>query len=298
MPSAFLSAPVFALATFGALGTAGTLSHCGRISGSGAAATLDSAAMPASAGAASSVGGESSAASAGAASNAAISFPADASAPAPRETGPFELAFAARRNVYFTLPATTQKRLIANLHGMCNPPGYACGYWTSAAKEEGFLICPTGNATCGGGASAPPTWTEGTSAVDRDLEASIAVVDAAYPNEMSRDGAILTGFSRGAYLAPDIAAMHPGRWPYLILNEANVPLDAKRLRAAGVRAVAMIAGEYGSELAGERATVKRLKAAGFPAEMYVMPKAGHFYSANINDIMAQAITFVTKAEAD
>ncbi len=177
---------------------------------------------------------------------------------------------------------------------MCNPPGYACGYWTGAAKAEGFLVCPTGNGSCGGAFNAP-TWTEDEASVDRDLEASIAAVDSAYPNEMDREGAILTGFSRGAYIAPTIAAMHPGRWSYLILTEANVSLDVQRLRAAKVRAVALIAGEWGGELPGERATVKRLHDAGFPAKLFVMPKAGHYYSANIDEIMGEAITFVTDA---
>ena len=212
-------------------------------------------------------------------------------------TGPFELPFAPKRNVYFTVPASGKKRLIANLHGVCNPPGYACGYWTGAAKSEGFLVCPTGNGSCGG-ASGPPTWTEDDAAVDRDLEASIAAVDAAYPNEMDRDGAILTGFSRGAYIAPTIAAMHPGRWPYLILTEANVSLDLRQLRAAKVRAVALVAGEWGGELSGERVTVKRLADAGFPAKLFVMPRAGHYYSANIDEIMADAIAFVTDVRTE
>jgi alpha/beta superfamily hydrolase len=174
---------------------------------------------------------------------------------------------------------------------MCNPPGYACGYWTETAKTKGFLVCPTGDGNCGPGAYNAPTWSEGIGAVDRDLEAAIAKVDESYPDEIDRDGAILTGFSRGAYFAPQIAAMHPGRWRYLILNEADVPLDATQLRAAGVRAVAMIAGEYGSQLPGERATVKRLQAQDFPAKMFVMPKAGHHYSANIAEIMRDAIDF-------
>jgi len=123
-------------------------------------------------------------------------------------------------------------------------------------------------------------------------------VNAAYPDEMEREGAILTGFSRGAYIAPTLAAMHPGRWRYLILTEANVSLDARRLRAAKVRAVALIAGEWGTELPGERATVKQLNAAGFPAKLFVMPKAGHYYSANIDQIMADAMAFVTDPSHD
>ena len=106
------------------------------------------------------------------------------------------------------------------------------------------------------------------------------------------DGAILTGFSMGAYAAYQIARAHPGRWPYLILNEANVPLDRDALRAARVRAVALIAGELGSQIGGERKTADRLRAQGFPARLWVMKKAGHHYSADIETIMAEAIAFV------
>jgi len=220
-------------------------------------------------------------------------------AEAPRAIGPFELPFAEKRNVFFVVPPRRGKaRLIANLHGMCNPPGYACGYWVNAGSSHGFLVCPTGNASCGPAMYNAPTWTESTTKMDEDLERAIAVVDGAYPGEVSRDGAILTGFSKGAYVAPDIAKMHPGRWPYLILNEANVALDAASLRKSGVRAVAMIAGEKGNEVNGERATVAALEKKGFPAKLWVMPGAGHYYSANIDDIMREAIDWLIAHGAD
>ena len=223
---------------------------------------------------------------------AASAAPADA-APAVREIGPYELPFLGTRNVYFVVPSSTEgpQRLVANLHGLCNPPGYACGYWTHAASQVGFLVCPSGNSTCGG-ASGPPTWTEPYGKIDDDLEAAIRKIEETYPGEVSREGAVLTGFSLGAYAAPIVAARHPGRWKYLILNEANVDLTAAGLRQAGVAAVALIAGERGSQLAGERKTCDALKKQGYPAELWVMPKAGHYYSANIDDIMRDALAFV------
>jgi hypothetical protein len=211
-------------------------------------------------------------------------------APELRAIGPFELEFAKKRNVYFAIPEQSgTHRLIANLHGICNPPGYACGYWTHAGSEEGFLVCPEGNSTCGAG--GPPSWDESFVDMDKDLEKAIDVVSARYDGEVSREGAILTGFSRGAWAAPTIAAMHPGRWRYLILNEADVTLTKVGLQKAGVRAVVMMAGEWGTQRAGERATVERLKREGFPIELIVMPKAAHYYSANIDELMAQAMRF-------
>jgi hypothetical protein len=228
----------------------------------------------------------------------------DAAAPeapvcASRETGPYAMPFAehGKRSVYFVAPseaacARPTHRLIANLHGLCNPPGYACGYWTGAASARGFLVCPEGNSTCGPG--GPPTWDEGFDAMDRDLERAIDDVSGLYPNEVDRRGSVLTGFSRGAYAAPFIASRHPGRWPYLVLVEADVPLDATTLRRAGVKAVALLAGEWGSQIGGERATVEKLRAQGFPAKFWTMSKAGHYYSADIDALMGQAIDWVVR----
>lgn len=187
------------------------------------------------------------------------------------------------------------QRLIANLHGVCNPPGYACGYWVSSGSARGFLVCPEGNAKCGNNPQGPPTWTESHPKMDADLEKAIATVEAAYPGEIARDGSILTGFSLGAYAAATIARAHPGRWPYLILTEADVALDAAQLRTAGVLGVALIGGERGSQVAGQKRTVAKLVKQGFHAKVWVMKDAGHHYSADIDSIMAEAMDFVLSA---
>ena len=90
---------------------------------------------------------------------------------------------------------------------------------------------------------------------------------------------------------------HPGRWPFLILNEADVDLTLPMVRDAKLRAVALIAGEWGSQLAGERKTVATLAEAGFPVRLWVMPKVGHAYSTNIDGIMREALEFVLRPEA-
>lgn len=211
-----------------------------------------------------------------------------------RPHGPFEVPLEGSRKVYYVVPRVKGTgRLIANLHGVCNPPGYACGYWVEAASKAGFLVCPEGNSHCG--ANGPPTWSEPVAKMDADLERAISLVDAEYPGEMTREGSILTGFSLGAYSSVQIARNHPERWPYLILVEADVPLDLAQLRAAGVRAVALVAGEIGSQVAGERRSAERLAKQGFPARLWVMKGAGHHYSADIDTIMAEAVAFVLAA---
>jgi hypothetical protein len=183
---------------------------------------------------------------------------------------------------------------MAMLHGMCNPPGYACGYWTTSAAERGFLVCPTGNASCGPGMYNAPTWTEADAKIDEDLEANIEAVMKEFPNEVSRDGAVLAGFSRGASAAVAIAQSHPGRWPYLLLNEMPVPLSADSLKKWGVRAVALVAGEVGANAGYAKSTAAALDKAGLPARAWIMPHAGHYYSGNIDDIMREAIGWLVE----
>jgi hypothetical protein len=222
---------------------------------------------------------------------------------AERVDGPHELPLTAERAVYYALPRSGERpwRVVGHLHGICYPPSYSCGRWIGAASDLGVLVCPTGNARCGDSGVGPPsweapTWEELVTIMDGDLERSIAKVEAKHRGSIRRDGGVLTGFSRGAYAAPVIARMHPGRWPYLVLIEANVPLAAASLRKAGIRAVALVAGEVGTEIAGERKTAAALEADGFPVRLFVMPRVAHLYSDDMEQIMSDALAFVTGHE--
>jgi hypothetical protein len=210
-----------------------------------------------------------------------------------------ELALDAGRPIFWASQQSVPRprRLVAHLHGMCGAPSYACGKWLGAGVDTGVMVCPTGNARCGDPAIGPPSWeapswTELVTIMNDDLEKSIAKVAAKDKGAFTRDGAVLTGYSRGAYAAAVIARMKKDRWPYLVLIEANVTLTAASLRAAGVRAVALVAGEQGTEIAGERATVETLTKDGFPARLFVMKKTGHLYSDDMEYVMHDALGFV------
>lgn len=218
--------------------------------------------------------------------------------------GPHYLPLSPDRPIYYALPAgSPSARLIGVFHGMCGPPSYACGKWLNAAVDVGAVVCPTGNAKCGDSPVGPPSWEapswgELVVAMDKDLEQSVARVVAKHPKSIRREGAILTGYSRGAYAAPVVASMHPGRWPYMILIEADVTLTVQSLQRSRVRAVALVAGEVGTEIAGMRKTAETLAAAGYPARLFVMPKTGHLYSENMEEVMASALAFLLEHEPD
>jgi len=217
-------------------------------------------------------------------------------APPPAATrdavGPFEAPMLPGRTVWYALPRMLDEhRLVAHLHGQCAPPVYSCGQWLDAGVERGFLVCPTGNEHCTS-PMGPAMWDESFALMNQDLERGIAVVERRTDGGIARDDAVLTGFSRGGWAAIEIVGMHPGRWPHLILIEADVTITKAILDRAQVRSVAMIAGEQGTELPGERKSVEQLVAQGYPAELLVMPGTAHLYSTNIDALMREALDFV------
>jgi pimeloyl-ACP methyl ester carboxylesterase len=106
----------------------------------------------------------------------------------------------------------------------------------------------------------------------------------------------LLGFSRGAYAAVIIAQNHPGRWPYLVLNEADTEVTATQLKAAKVRAVVLMAGAIGLNAKPVKKTFEELEKAGFPAKLILMPNAAHHYSNDIAQLMSDAIAFFISTE--
>jgi hypothetical protein len=206
--------------------------------------------------------------------------------------------FAAGRSAFVVMPRRRgeRPRLLAAIHGVCTPPSYVCGEWENAASDHGLLVCPTGNSSCGPEGTGGPTWEGPFSGIDADLELSVEAVRQRLVPSLTHAGAVLVGYSRGGYVAVITAVRHPGRWPFLIINEADVDLTVPMLRGAGVRAVALIAGEWGTQLTGERRTAAALMAEGYPARVWVMGKTGHPYSADIDAIMQEALDFVLSQE--
>jgi predicted esterase len=128
--------------------------------------------------------------------------------------------------------------------------------------------------------------------MNQDLEASIAKAKTKMP--IDREDAVLTGYSRGAFAAAVLATAHPGRWPHLLLIEANAPLRAEALVRARVRNVALVAGERGTEHAGMKKTAEALAAEGYPAKLFTMRNTGHLYSEDMEQVMHAALTFLLR----
>jgi dienelactone hydrolase len=187
--------------------------------------------------------------------------------------------------------------VLVNLHGMCNAPEYSCAPWLAAAGESHFVTCPRGGERCGADGGFGPYWARDAALVDEDLNRAIDAIDRESGGRLERAGAVLTGFSRGGYLALDLAKREPGRWPYLVIVEADVRVDAAMLEKAGVKAIAFVTGELSTQRRGMEKSAAALSTAGVRSKLWVMPGAGHAYSTDIAAIAKEALTFIEAGRA-
>ena len=114
----------------------------------------------------------------------------------------------------------------------------------------------------------------------REIEAALKALEARYPGRVSREGAVLAGYSRGAIMAPKLALMAPpGRFPYLFLAEGGLDqlkrLGPRALQSHGVKGIGMAMGTVMRRRRVERSVLPTLQKAGMRAVFVDMPGAGH-----------------------
>ncbi len=178
-------------------------------------------------------------------------------------------------------PASWPRPVTIVLHGNFDRPEWECATWRPVAAWRGFVLCPRGVPT----PWASPredrwTYRGGAPGVQREIEAALAALEERYPGRVTREDAVLAGFSLGAILAPRIATGSPGSYPYLFLvegGEGGLAGDwARRLGAAGVKGLGLAMSAPGRRRIAREAA-SRFRHAGIDAIFVDMKGAGHDY---------------------
>lgn len=180
--------------------------------------------------------------------------------------------------------------LVILLHGMCSAPANICDGWREDTRDGHWLICPTGNAHCGDWHDWSGGAEEKALAIDDALAAADSAIDPALADRSGK--AILMGFSRGAFVARDVAYVRPGRFRALVLIGASITPDPARLRAAGVERVVLAAGEYDQARPVMQRAARSLDAAGLPTRYLSLGRIGHWLPPNLGEILAEALGFI------
>ncbi len=126
------------------------------------------------------------------------------------------------------------------------------------------MLCPTGNLAYEDGVADWQGPTEARAAhLDEALAHAARALGLEAPNE--RPIALLAGFSRGGFLARDLAYLHPGRYErLLIIGSAFVP-DVARWRASGVLGAIFAAPDFDGAASTMRQAALKAEASGLPA---------------------------------
>jgi pimeloyl-ACP methyl ester carboxylesterase len=154
----------------------------------------------------------------------------------------------------------------AFLHGQCSSGhGYLDSFEFTAAAR-GAAVAPDGDLGCPDGRRR--TWSRDLDGIDELIASSFAL--AASDPDPRR--VTLVGYSLGASRAEQIARRHRQRYDALVLIGApNVPSPRGLTH---LRGAAMLAGEHDKQSLMRRG-VQAFRAAGIPAEFFVLPRAAH-----------------------
>ncbi len=190
---------------------------------------------------------------------------------------------------YAAADATTPKPAVVLLHGMCGAPENACPFFADGGRDVGHLVCPRANRSCSGGGSI---WG-GT------LEERKAVIDEAVNSlrnhegaQLDDHGAVLAGFSQGAFLALEIASQGESAYQGLLLVGAHVKPNRKKLEAAGIKRVVLAAGAYDGARPAMEEEAKRLEGGAIAVRFVSLGAVPHTYVEESPGAIARSLRWL------
>jgi pimeloyl-ACP methyl ester carboxylesterase len=212
--------------------------------------------------------------------------------PAVAAPEPERLEFGAKRPaLYYSSQRNEGRRpLIVMLHGMCALPEYECPVFRAGATADNWLLCAPGPAACSGGGGA--MWVGSTKTLVRAVDQPLYALGERHAARVDAKRKALVGYSLGAPAALRIALAQPGQWSGLMIVNAGVEPSAATLRKAGVRRIALVAGERDRSAHKLRRAATRLKRAGVDAQYFSMGAVGHYFDATSESRLVEALKWL------
>lgn len=183
---------------------------------------------------------------------------------------------------------------VTMLHGMCSDAQASCETLRPALGDLGLVVCPHGNGTCGGWAD----WQGDGATKAAHLDAAFEAVEATFGEAASpRQGGILVGFSRGAFVARDVLAERPGAFRGAILVGAAFVPDIERFRRSGVKSVVFASGDHDGARKTMEGAALRLHASGIRAKFVRLGPIHHALPARFDLFVRDSIRWIDAPES-
>jgi len=206
---------------------------------------------------------------------------------------PEHLEFGAKRPaMYYAPPQSDEKRpLIVMLHGMCALPEYECPVFREGAPGSTALLCPPGPTSCPEGDGR--MWIGSSWAMASSLTKSLRALGERHSGRIDTRRKALVGYSLGGMAAMRIVQAQPGQWSGLMIVNAGVEPSAATLRRAGIKRVALVAGERDRTAGKLRRAAARLQHVGFDARYFSMGAVGHYFDSSSASRLNEALTWLS-----
>lgn len=182
-------------------------------------------------------------------------------------------------------PSEPTRRRLLVLHGACMTPESTFTRLDSGLPEDLDRRAPEGNARCADGSA---DWVGSGSEKAAALEDHLTLA--------SRHDNVIVGFSRGAFVARDVALARPARFSGLVFIGATMKLDVGALRAAGVRRVVLASGELDSAYASMRRNRDALERGGIEARFVSLGRVYHTLPSDAGERLRGAIAWVAEVQ--
>jgi predicted esterase len=182
------------------------------------------------------------------------------------------------------------------LHGLCGDPRRACAPFIDASTARGWLVCPRGEDSCGGGSR----WRLRPADDTRRVEESVRALAHERRGEIDLSSPrVLVGFSLGGIAAVRIAqsAQPPGLYSGLVVIASQVHPEAELLKEAGVKRVVLAAGDLDMTSKPLQEDARLLDHAGLPTRFVSLGRFGHGYPADMDARMREPMAWVAGAPA-
>ncbi len=209
-----------------------------------------------------------------------------------------ELAVIGHAPAIVSLPlgATSKKPVLVATHGRDDVPEPLCDMWRGVIGDRGFVVCPRGIAS----ATRPGTFTYASAeALSDEIEAAVGSLREAYPDYVDDGPLVYSGFSLGSFQGVRVVSRDPERTPRVILIEGgHDPWNEDLIRAfadGGGQRVLFVTGQAINQQRSQR-VAKELEEAGIPSRIVHAEGAGHVYTGEVRERIAEAFDWVVEGD--
>lgn len=197
-------------------------------------------------------------------------------------------------------PSGRPRPLLVATHGAGGRPDWYCSFWREVVAGRAFVLCPRGRPL---NPHVSPEemgyFYDGHFELEREVNASIAALEAEFAGQVDTRAITYVGFSQGATMGAHVIARAPDRFPRALLVEGgeaewDIP-TAAHYRAGGGARVLFACGREKCATTAQR-SARWLERAGVPARALHIAGAGHTPGGRVGAAVAASLDWLVEGD--